>query len=351
MDALNYLHNSEPVIIHRDLKCDNIFIDGPSGKITIGDLGLSTKYASTAFNEEKGMSIVGTPEFMAPELYEEQYDEKVDIYAFGMCVLEMISKKYPYEVSCDRLYDLCFLCLTVFLFVVPYFRHSINNVYNKQECTNQIQVIRKVTEKKQPEILRKLHRYVRTFIELCIERDPRKRPTATELIKHPFLTFMDDLKNKQPVSDFILTENKAQKYYKNLECKENESKKNKNGLSVIPEAASSKSPSPKNEQLANLPAAANVTVTATSTATATATAHKKGGGTGTGTDRDRNSKITKKIKTKKKYVSGTTVSVEEGGNILVKLKIHHGMSYAVSFHFILFHFNSCPECKDVILFW
>ena len=93
-----YLHNSEPVIIHRDLKCDNIFIDGPSGNITIGDLGLSTKYASTKLNREQGMSIVGTPEFMAPELYEEKYDEKVDIYAFGMCVLEMISKKYPYEV-------------------------------------------------------------------------------------------------------------------------------------------------------------------------------------------------------------------------------------------------------------
>jgi serine/threonine protein kinase len=33
---------------------------------------------------------------MAPEFYTEQYDEKVDIYAFGMCVLEMITKKYPY---------------------------------------------------------------------------------------------------------------------------------------------------------------------------------------------------------------------------------------------------------------
>ena len=33
----------------------------------------------------------GTPEFMAPEMYEERYNEKVDIYAFGMCVLEMIT--------------------------------------------------------------------------------------------------------------------------------------------------------------------------------------------------------------------------------------------------------------------
>ena len=33
---------------------------------------------------------------MAPEFYKEAYDEKVDIYAFGMCVLEMITKEYPY---------------------------------------------------------------------------------------------------------------------------------------------------------------------------------------------------------------------------------------------------------------
>lgn len=39
----------------------------------------------------------GTPEFMAPELYEECYTERVDIYAFGMTVLEMVSKEYPYQ--------------------------------------------------------------------------------------------------------------------------------------------------------------------------------------------------------------------------------------------------------------
>ena len=33
---------------------------------------------------------------MAPELYDEQYNEKIDIYAFGMCVLEMVTGEYPY---------------------------------------------------------------------------------------------------------------------------------------------------------------------------------------------------------------------------------------------------------------
>eukprot|EP01084_Bolivina_argentea_P309283 534966_1 len=267
LDALQYLHGSSPVIIHRDLKCDNIFIDGPTGNITIGDLGLSTKYASNSLltNKDKGMSIVGTPEFMAPELYEEQYDEKVDIYSFGMCVLEMVSGKYPYE-----------------------------------ECTNQIQVIRKVTEKKQPDILRRLHRYVRTFIEICIERDPRKRPAAHELLHHPFLCFLDDLKNKWSVSDFVFDEDCTIKHYK--EQMENKSKHrhHQQQLSIIKETSNSaicltdrggsnsKSPSPKSNKH-------------------TSNAIKR----------------SKKGRTKKKYVTGTTVSVEEGGNISVKLKIHH----------------------------
>ena len=61
-------------IIHRDLKCDNIFINSNSGEIRIGDLGLSTP-----MNNSYTSSVLGTPEFMAPELYEEHYDCKVDI--------------------------------------------------------------------------------------------------------------------------------------------------------------------------------------------------------------------------------------------------------------------------------
>lgn len=43
------------------------------------------------------MNLSGTPEFMAPEMYEEHYDEAVDVYAFGMCMLEMATSEYPYS--------------------------------------------------------------------------------------------------------------------------------------------------------------------------------------------------------------------------------------------------------------
>lgn len=41
--------------------------------------------------------LSGTPEFMAPEVYEEEYNELVDIYSFGMCILEMVTFEYPYS--------------------------------------------------------------------------------------------------------------------------------------------------------------------------------------------------------------------------------------------------------------
>ena len=43
------------------------------------------------------LGLLGTPEFMAPEVYAEEYNELVDIYSFGMCVLEMVTFDYPYS--------------------------------------------------------------------------------------------------------------------------------------------------------------------------------------------------------------------------------------------------------------
>lgn len=42
LQGLVYLHGQNPPIIHRDLKCDNIFINGNHGEVKIGDLGLAT---------------------------------------------------------------------------------------------------------------------------------------------------------------------------------------------------------------------------------------------------------------------------------------------------------------------
>ncbi|KAK8969416.1 putative serine/threonine-protein kinase WNK6 [Platanthera guangdongensis] len=90
--GLNFLHSQKPPIIHHDLKCDNIFINGNNGEIKIGDLCLAT-----IMLKANAQTVIGTPEFMAPEQYDEEYNELVDIYSFRMCMLEKVLVEYPYS--------------------------------------------------------------------------------------------------------------------------------------------------------------------------------------------------------------------------------------------------------------
>nr|GEY40004.1 probable serine/threonine-protein kinase WNK9 [Tanacetum cinerariifolium] len=92
LKGLLYLHTHNPPVIHRDLKCDNIFVNGNQGEVKIGDLGLAV-----ILRKSHAARCVGTSEFMAPEVYAEEYNELVDIYAFGMCILEMVTFEYPYS--------------------------------------------------------------------------------------------------------------------------------------------------------------------------------------------------------------------------------------------------------------
>lgn len=93
LKGIIYLHDKKPFpIIHRDIKCDNIFINSNTSEIRIGDLGLATSLVKSSNTH----SVLGTPEFMAPEMYEETYGIGVDVYAFGMCVLEMVTGYVPY---------------------------------------------------------------------------------------------------------------------------------------------------------------------------------------------------------------------------------------------------------------
>jgi WNK lysine deficient protein kinase len=110
LKGLFYLHSHAPPILHRDIKCDNIFINGSHGEVKIGDMGTAKMRFGKKYTVIGTMSLfscclylrmsafVGTPEFMAPEMYDEKgYSEKVDIYAFGMCLLEMATGQYPYS--------------------------------------------------------------------------------------------------------------------------------------------------------------------------------------------------------------------------------------------------------------
>lgn len=155
LEGLVYLHSHDPPIIHRDLKCDNIFVNGSRGEVKIGDLGL----AAILHHADAARSVIGTPEFMAPEFYEEEYNELVDIYSFGMSLLEMITSEYPYS-----------------------------------ECASVVEIYKRVTTGRKPAALDKVKDpSVRQFVEKCLETASR-RLSARELLMDPFL--QDEGNNK-----------------------------------------------------------------------------------------------------------------------------------------------------------
>lgn len=58
LKGLHFLHTRTPPIIHRDLKCDNIFITGPTGSVKIGDLGLATLKRTSFAKSVIGETVV-----------------------------------------------------------------------------------------------------------------------------------------------------------------------------------------------------------------------------------------------------------------------------------------------------
>eukprot|EP00080_Pristionchus_pacificus_P012918 PDM72938.1 hpo-11 [Pristionchus pacificus] len=151
LKGLSFLHSRNPPVIHRDLKCDNIFITGTTGSVKIGDLGLATLK-----NKSFAKSVIGTPEFMAPEMYEEMYDESVDVYAFGMCLLEMVTGEYPYS-----------------------------------ECQFPAQIYRKVTTGTKPECFNRIpsqYPEIREIIDRCTRLRREERSTVKQLLVDDFFT-------------------------------------------------------------------------------------------------------------------------------------------------------------------
>ena len=79
--------------------------------------------------------VTGTPEFMAPELYEEEYNELVDIYAFGMCLLELVTFEYPY-IECTNAAQIYKKVTSVRLLDINYWFTFSLSVYQAVDSIN-----------------------------------------------------------------------------------------------------------------------------------------------------------------------------------------------------------------------
>uniref|UniRef100_A0A914XLI6 Protein kinase domain-containing protein n=1 Tax=Plectus sambesii TaxID=2011161 RepID=A0A914XLI6_9BILA len=101
LEALDYIHSKDNGIVHCDLKCDNLLLDGKGG-IKLGDFGVAVKKIINTINQSRfthGPTKGGSLYWMAPELLndEDTYGRPVDIWSLGCTIVEMLTGEPPYR--------------------------------------------------------------------------------------------------------------------------------------------------------------------------------------------------------------------------------------------------------------
>lgn len=141
--GMAYLHSGNPPVLHRDLKSANLLLD-ESYTAKVCDFGLSRLKA-----QARSMTgNCGTVQWMAPEvLANQKYDEKADVFSYGIILWELLSRECPYEGM------------------------------TAIQCALAV-----LNRDKRPEIPKWCPPALHALIKSCIKKDQSQRPTFSQII-------------------------------------------------------------------------------------------------------------------------------------------------------------------------
>lgn len=169
--AMKYLHNKN--IVHRDLKPENVFLDSNFEPV-LSDFGLSKILND---DELKITGRLGTPYFMAPEMFSDEKDDvsitkKIDVYAFAVTLLSMFTTKYKFKGNQPR---------------------TIRQLVNY------------VIDGKRYQIPSEVPKFYRNLINKCWANDASERPSFDEIVDifESSNDFMFEGSDEKKVKEFI----------------------------------------------------------------------------------------------------------------------------------------------------
>eukprot|EP01016_Furgasonia_blochmanni_P023107 TRINITY_DN25027_c0_g1_i1.p1 TRINITY_DN25027_c0_g1~~TRINITY_DN25027_c0_g1_i1.p1 ORF type:complete len:382 (-),score=71.27 TRINITY_DN25027_c0_g1_i1:59-1204(-) len=144
--ALKHVHDRK--ILHRDLKCQNIFLM-KNNTVKLGDFGIARQLMRTL---ENARTMVGTPYYLSPELVANKpYGFKSDVWSLGVVLYELCALKPPFLA--ESLHHLCL----------------------------------KIAKGAYPDIPGTYTRDLRNLVRQMLQLDPNKRPTVNHILNMPLI--------------------------------------------------------------------------------------------------------------------------------------------------------------------